>query len=101
MSALIHRNLHKDEYFDPNIADWKKLKNIAIKKKLYLIEDSADTLGAKINNVSTGTYSDISITSFYGSHVISCAGNGGMLLTNDKKIYVKSKVLEVGVGYHH
>ena len=76
-----------------NIADWKKLKNIAIKKKLYLIEDSADTLGAKINNVSTGTYSDISITSFYGSHVISCAGNGGMLLTNDKKIYVKSKVL--------
>ena len=76
-----------------NIADWKKLKNIATKKKLYLIEDSADTLGAKINNVSTGTYSDISITSFYGSHVISCAGNGGMLLTNDKKIYVKSKVL--------
>ena len=50
-------------------------------------------MGAKINNVSTGTYSDISITSFYGSHVISCAGNGGMLLTNDKKIYVKSKVL--------
>ena len=76
-----------------NIADWKKLKNIASKEKLHLIEDSADTLGAKINNVSTGTYSDISITSFYGSHVISCAGNGGMLLTNDKKIYVKSKIL--------
>ena len=76
-----------------NIANWKKLKNIATKKKLHLIEDSADTLGAKINNVSTGTYSDISITSFYGSHVISCAGNGGMLLTNDKKIYIKSKVL--------
>ncbi len=76
-----------------NIADWKKLKNIAAKKKLHLIEDSADTLGAKINNISTGTYSDISITSFYGSHVISCAGNGGMLLTNNKKIYIKSKVL--------
>ena len=53
-----------------NIADWKKLKNIASKEKLHIIEDSADTLGAKINNVSTGTYSDISITSFYGSHVI-------------------------------
>ena len=76
-----------------NIADWKKLKNIATKEKLHLIEDSADTLGAKINHVSTGTYSDISITSFYGSHVISCAGNGGMLLTNNKKIFVKSKVL--------
>ena len=35
----------------------------------------------------------MSITSFYGSHVISCAGNGGMLLTNDKKFYDKAKVL--------
>ena len=43
-----------------------------------MIEDSADTLGAKIGNKATGYYSDISITSFYGSHVISCAGNGGM-----------------------
>ena len=76
-----------------NIPDWKKIKKIALKHKLKIIEDSADTLGATINKRSTGTYSDISINSFYGSHVISCAGNGGMLLTNDKKIYVKSKVL--------
>ena len=27
----------------------------------------------------------IFLSSFYGSHVISCAGNGGILLTNDKK----------------
>ena len=42
---------------------------------------------------STGVFSDISITSFYGSHVISCAGNGGMFLTNDKNNYLKAKVL--------
>ncbi len=76
-----------------NIPDWKKLKKIARKNKLILIEDSADTLGAKINNKPTGLYSDLSITSFYGSHVISCAGNGGMLLTNDKKLFAKSKVI--------
>ena len=76
-----------------NIPDWKKLKHIAKKNKLFLIEDSADTLGAKIINRPTGFYSDISITSFYGSHVISCAGNGGMLLTNNKEIFTKSKVL--------
>ena len=58
-----------------------------------IIEDSADTLGAKINNKPTGTFSNISITSFYGSHVISCAGNGGMLTTNDKNVYIKSKIL--------
>ena len=76
-----------------NIPDWKRLKQIAKKNKLFLIEDSADTLGAKIDNKPTGLYSDISITSFYGSHVISCAGNGGMLLTNNKQIFTKSKVL--------
>ena len=70
-----------------NLPDFKKIKKIANKYKLKVIEDSADTLGAKIGNKPTGYFSDISITSFYGSHVISCAGNGGMFLTNDKKIY--------------
>ena len=75
------------------IPEWKKIRKIANKYKLMVIEDSADTLGATINNVSTGIYSDISITSFYGSHVISCAGNGGMMLTNNKKFFEKAKVL--------
>ncbi len=76
-----------------NIPNWKKIKKISEKYKLLIIEDSADTLGAKIDNRPTGSFSDISITSFYGSHVISCAGNGGMLTTNDKNIYIKSKIL--------
>ena len=76
-----------------NIPDWKKIKSIAKKYNLKIIEDSADTLGAKISNKSTGVYSDISITSFYGSHIISCAGNGGVFLTNDKILFKKAKVL--------
>ena len=76
-----------------NIPDWKGIRKIASKHKLKIIEDSADTLGATINNRSTGIYSDISITSFYGSHVISCAGNGGILLTNNKNYFSKAKVL--------
>ena len=76
-----------------NIPDWKKIKNIAKRHRLKVIEDSADTLGAKINKTSTGKYSDISITSFYGSHIISCAGNGGMFLTNNKKYYERAKIL--------
>ena len=76
-----------------NIPDWKKIKLIAKKYNLKILEDSADTLGAKINNKSTGIFSDISITSFYGSHVVSCAGNGGILLTNEKKFYTRSKTL--------
>lgn len=76
-----------------NIPDWQSIKKIAVKYKLKVIEDSADTLGAKIKNKSTGIYSDVSITSFYGSHVISCAGNGGMFMTNDRKLFERAKVL--------
>jgi len=76
-----------------NIPNWKKINEISKKYKLKIIEDSADTLGATINKKPTGIYSDISITSFYGSHVISCAGNGGMFLTNDVKYFKRAKIL--------
>ena len=76
-----------------NIPDWTKIYKIAKKYNLKIIEDSADTLGGTIYNKPTGFYSDASITSFYGSHVISCAGNGGMLMLNSKKKYEKAKVL--------
>tara|TARA_B100001057_G_scaffold445692_1_gene483587 strand:+ start:2118 stop:3323 length:1206 start_codon:yes stop_codon:yes gene_type:complete len=74
-----------------NIPNWIEIKKIAKKYKLKIIEDSADTLGARIGSKTTGSFSDISITSFYGSHVISCAGNGGIFLTNDKEMYLKAK----------
>jgi CDP-4-dehydro-6-deoxyglucose reductase, E1 len=76
-----------------NIPDWKNIKKIAKKYSLKVIEDSADTLGATIKNKSSGFYSDISITSFYGSHIISCAGNGGMFMTNNKVLFMRAKVL--------
>ena len=50
-------------------------------------------MGANINNKPSGIFSDISITSFYGSHIISCAGNGGILLTNNKNYHDRAKVL--------
>jgi len=66
-----------------NIVNWEELLPLIKKYNLKVIEDSADTLGGVINNKSIGHYSDISITSFYGSHLINCAGNGGMICLND------------------
>ena len=68
-----------------NLPDWARIREIADKHGLKVVEDSADTLGATIGNNSTGLYSDISTTSFYGSHVINGAGNGGMLCVNDEE----------------
>ena len=76
-----------------NLPNWREIRKLANKFKLMVIEDSADTLGATINNKPSGRFSDISITSFYGSHIISCAGNGGMFLTNDKSFFTRAKVL--------
>ena len=76
-----------------NLCDWPTIRKIANKYNLILIEDSADTLGSKINGKSSGYYSDISITSFYGSHIINCAGNGGALALNNKKVLSEAKLL--------
>ena len=76
-----------------NICDWEKISNIAKQYNLVVIEDSADTLGGKLNNKSSGSYSDMSITSFYGSHIINCAGNGGALMLNNQKVIDKAKLL--------
>jgi CDP-6-deoxy-D-xylo-4-hexulose-3-dehydrase len=62
-----------------NLPDWDSIAAIARARNLIVLEDSADTLGATLRGTSTGTRSDISTTSFYGSHVINAAGNGGML----------------------
>lgn len=76
-----------------NLPDWQAIKNIAKKHNLITIEDSADTLGATINGQIAGDFVDISTTSFYGSHVINCAGNGGMLCVNDKALNEQAKLL--------
>jgi len=76
-----------------NIADWKKINLIAKKHKLKIIEDSADTIGYKVNNKNLGKYSDITTNSFYASHIISGAGTGGIVCFNDKNLYQKAKLL--------
>ena len=76
-----------------NIADWKKIFKIAKKHKLKVIEDSADTIGYKINNQNTGKYSDVTTNSFYASHIINGAGTGGIVCFNDYKLYQRAKLL--------
>ena len=76
-----------------NLPDWDSIRAIADKHGLIVIEDSADTLGATIHGTSTGTRSDISTTSFYGSHVITAAGNGGMVCVNDDALARRALLL--------
>ena len=76
-----------------NLPDWKTLREIADKHNLFVLEDSADTIGAEINGASSGRFTDMSTTSFYGSHIINCAGNGGMLCVNSEEFYNRGRLL--------
>ena len=76
-----------------NIANWKRIKSIAKKYKLKVIEDSADTIGYTINHKNAGKYSDVTTNSFYASHIINGAGTGGIVCFNDFDLYQKAKLL--------
>ncbi|MES2703834.1 MAG: aminotransferase class I/II-fold pyridoxal phosphate-dependent enzyme [Bacteroidota bacterium] len=76
-----------------NLPNWKQLREIADKHNLYVLEDSADTLGAEIDGKSSGRFTDMSTTSFYGSHIVNCAGNGGMLCVNTDAHYDRGRLL--------
>ena len=76
-----------------NIPCWREIKTIAKKYKLKVIEDSADTIGYKINGKNNGNNSDVVTNSFYASHIINGAGFGGIVCFNDKTLYNKAKLL--------
>jgi CDP-6-deoxy-D-xylo-4-hexulose-3-dehydrase len=76
-----------------NLPDWDRIRALADAHGLIVVEDSADTLGATLNGTSTGSRSDISTTSFYGSHVITAAGNGGMVCIRDEALARRALLL--------
>lgn len=76
-----------------NLANFKRLRQIARKHHLLYIEDSCDTLGARFDGKPTGTYSDISTTSFYASHILTAAGEGGMVCVNDPALARRALVM--------
>jgi CDP-6-deoxy-D-xylo-4-hexulose-3-dehydrase len=68
------------------------LLKILRKKKIPLIEDVCESHGASFRNKKLGTYGLMSNFSFYYAHHMSTI-EGGMICTNDKKIYELLKIL--------
>jgi len=71
--------------------DMDRLKKIAKKYKLFVIEDAAESLGSLYKGKPTGSLGDIGCFSFFGNKIIT-TGEGGMLVTNNKKIYERAKL---------
>lgn len=69
-------------------APMKEILRIARQYKLKVLEDAAQSLGAEYHGVRTGNLGDIGVFSFTASKQITTLGEGGMIVTKDKR-YMK------------
>ena len=72
-------------------AKMEKIVKISKKYKLFIIEDCAECLGATYNHQKTGSFGHISCFSFHNKLIAT--GEGGMITTNNNRLY--EKVLEL------
>jgi perosamine synthetase len=77
-------------HFAGKACDMIKIRKIAKDSNLHLIEDCAHAIGTRINKKHVGTFGDSGCFSFYPTKNITTI-EGGMVITNSKKIYEKIK----------
>ena len=71
--------------------DMDKIIKISNKYKLLIIEDCAQSQGAKFNNKFVGTFGSLGCFSFYPTKILGGYGDGGFILTNNFKLYSNIK----------
>ena len=81
-------------HFAGRPCDMDEIMKIVNKYKLQLIEDCAHVVEGKFKNKHLGTFGTFGCFSFYATKNLS-VGEGGMLLTNNKKLYNKAKILSL------
>lgn len=59
-------------------------------KKIFIIEDCAQAHGAKYKNKYVGSWGDINAWSFCQDKIISTGGEGGMVTTNNRDMFIKA-----------
>lgn len=67
-------------------ADYGVITKIAQKHGLWLIDDAAQSFGAKYGNRRIGTLATITTTSFFPAKPLGCYGDGGAMFTDDDKL---------------
>lgn len=75
-------------------AHLREIKAFCEEKKIHLIEDICQALGAKIGNQKVGTFGKASATSFYPTKPLSTFGDAGMVFTFDETLAKKIRILK-------
>ncbi len=68
------------------VADMHALQAMADKHGLFIVEDSAQALGARFAGRFAGTFGRAGTFSFYPAKLLGCFGDGGAVVTNDDAV---------------
>ena len=74
-------------------ANMFEIKKISKKYNIKIIEDSAQSIMSKIGNKFTGTIGDVGCFSMHPTKNLGVAGDGGFIVTNNKKIFNRIKLI--------
>lgn len=90
-------------------ADMERLRAIARRRRIFLIEDACEAVGARINGVKVGNFSDAAAFGFYPNKQIT-TGEGGMIVTDNRDIALRCAMMSnqgrntkgefAGLGYN-
>ena len=67
--------------------DMEAIKDLVQDKRIVIVEDAAQAHGAKYKGKKVGSIGETAIFSFYPTKNMTVCGDGGMITTNNKKIY--------------
>lgn len=76
-------------------AEMDQLVDLARRHNLILVEDAAQSIGARWNGQATGTFGAFGCYSFYPGKNLGAAGEGGMIVTADAKAAARLRALRV------
>lgn len=80
------------------LPDYHRLRNIADKYGLSIIQDAAQSFGATQNGMKSGSQGDINCTSFFPAKPLGCYGDGGALFTADDHLAAALRAIRTHGG---
>ena len=107
LEVMLNNNHNKVKFVIPvhlygHPCDMSSIRDIATRKKVIIIEDSAQAHGAQHMNMKVGSFGEAAIFSFYPTKNMTVGGDGGMITTDNKKIYESAlKMRDVGRKTEH
>jgi len=80
-------------HLNGRVCNMEKLMEISKKHNLIVIEDAAQALGAKFDEKMAGSFGLVGCFSFYPAKLLGGFGDGGIVVTNDKSVAEKIRLL--------